>query len=325
MMLLTMAMQQLIYGERCIQALAITEGGFPYDQCMNVGLQIGVPDDMIRQWQEVRIQRRMGAYTTEDIAHFKKKVGDFWIIRGSSGEEILTNVLKAVATKACSIIGIDSLQGLQPSVDADKEMDENEKRAAHAAMIGRFFKKYIPLTTGLNGVNETTLIATQQVRSNAEKATAPAHIQKYLKDWAVQGSYAAKHFKLIDLVMHDGSLVKKGEGESRETLGKTIKWYTEKGKAGTHDNIHGETTYRYDVRRGIDLAQTVMDTAMARGVLRQVGKSYTLIRPETGEILNDYSAPSLKAFKKCLEMDFSFEKAVRLEILASAGIQCLYQ
>ena len=40
LMLLTMAMQQMIYGDRCIEALAITEGGFPYDVCMNVGLQI---------------------------------------------------------------------------------------------------------------------------------------------------------------------------------------------------------------------------------------------------------------------------------------------
>lgn len=332
LMLETMAMQQRIYGDRCVQAMAVTEGGFPYDQCMRVGLRINVPDEMIRQWQQVRVQRGMAPYTVQDLAYFKQQVGDFRIIRGSTGEEVLTVLLQVIATRACSVVCVDSLQGLRPMADASKEMDEASKRAAHATMLTEFFKRYIPLTTGLSGVNETTVLMTQQVRSNSAKAEASANIQKYLKDWAIAGSYAARHYKLVDLIVWDGERKKVDiPGQGSTVVGKTLKWETEKGKAGTHDNISGEVQYRYMLNNGtpfppgVDFLGTVMDSAQQRGVLRKVGNKYTLVRPDTNEVLEDYAAPSLKAFKRCMELDEEFEMAVRLEVLAAAGVQCLYQ
>lgn len=326
LMMQTMAMQQRIYKEQCILAMGISEGGFPYDQAMRVGLHVPVPDEMILQWQQWRTQRSFPPYTVEDIARFKQQVGDFRIIRGSTGEETLTAILKVIATRACSVVCVDSLQGLQPTVDAGKDLTDVEKQAAHATMIGRFFKKYIPLTTGISGVNETTLLMTQQVRANRAKSEAQSHIQKYLKDWAVGGSYAARHFKLVDIILYDGRLIKKSDQETgRETVGKVLNWEFEKGKAGTHDNIHGEVQYRYDIPQGVDFTGTVMDSGMQRGVIRKLGNCVTLVRPEDGKVLEDYSAPSLKAFRRCMEVDFDFELAVRLEILAAAGIQCLYR
>lgn len=332
LMMQTMAMQQKIHGATCVQAMGISEGGFPYDQAIRVGLRIAVPDEMILQWQSWREQRGMPGYSTPDIAYFKEQVGDFRILRGSTGEELLTALLKVIATRACSVVCVDSLQGLQPSVDAMKNMTDAEKQAAHATMIGRFFKKYIPLTTGISGVNETTLLMTQQVRANRAKSEASSNIQKYLKDWAVTGSRAAMHFKLVDLLLYDGKLLKKGDQETgKETIGKVLKWEFEKGKAGTHDNLTGEVQYRYknndgtDFPPGVDFTGTVMDSGMQRGVIRKVGKHITLVRPETNQVLDDYSAPSQKAFRRCMDEDFDFELSVRLEILAAAGVQCLYR
>jgi hypothetical protein len=289
-------------------------------------MRIAVPDDMIRQWQDVRVQRGLGAYATADIMRFKEQVGDFRIIRGATGEEVLSVLLRVITTKSCSVVCCDSLQGLQPTVDAGKEMTEAEKQAAHATMIGRFFKKYIPLTTGIAGVNETTLLMTQQVRSNRAKAEAKANIQKYLKDWAISGSHAAKHFKLVDLLLWDGAKEKKDHPNGGKYVSsKALHWETEKGKAGTHDNITGEVKYSYEIQQGVDFTGTVMDSAMRRGVLRKIGSKYTLVRPDTEEILHDYSAPSLKKFRECMDIDFEFELAVRREVLAAAGVQCLYQ
>jgi hypothetical protein len=293
---------------------------------MRVGLRISVPDQMIEQWQKVRVQRGLVPYTAEDIHRFKDQVGDFRIIRGVTGEQILTVVLDVIRTRACSIVCLDSIQGLQPVADASKDMDEQMKQAAHATMMSEFFKRYVPITTGLSGVNETTLLMTQQVRSNRAKSSAPSFMQAALKDWAIAGGYSARHFKLVDLIVYDGAL-KKHEvaGEGKQVIGKTTKWETEKGKAGTHDNIHGEVQYSYLLPQGVDFIGTVMDSAMQRGVLRKVGNQYTLVRPDTNEALMDFAASSLKKFRECMELDFAFELAVRQEVLASAGIQCLYR
>jgi len=321
LLLRTIAMQQLIHQNNFTGALAITEGGFPYDQAMKVGCRIAVPDQMILQWQQIRTDRGFPPYRPEDIAYFKQQVGDLRVIRGSHGEEILTVLLEVVRSHACSLVGVDSIQGLQPSADAGKELLDNDKMAAHATMIGRFFKKYIPLTTGLGGVNETTLLFTQQVRSNKAKSEASANIQKYLKDWAVGGAYSTKHYKLIDLVLHEGARDKK-EGEY---VSKMVHWETEKGKAGTHDNLVGSIKYHYSLEPGVDFTGTVVDSALQRGLLRKVGSKYMLIRPETGEVLDDYTTPSLKAFKRSMELDFDFEMGVRRELLAAAGVSCLYR
>lgn len=332
LMMQTMAMQQRIYGNRCLLAMGISEGGFPFDQARRVGLRVSVPDEMIFQWQQWREQRGFPSFTTADIYELKSQTGDFRVIRGSTGEETLTALLKVVATRACSVVCMDSLQGLQPSVDAEKNMTEAEKQAAHATMIGRFLKKYIPLTTGIDGLNKTTLLMTQQVRANRAKAEANSNIQKYLKDWSISGSYAARHFKLVDLILYDGSVDKREvPGRGKIAIAKTMKWEFEKGKAGARDNQVGEVQYRYmlndgtDFPQGVDFTGTVVDSGLQRGVIRKVGNRVSLVRPEDGKVLEDYSAPSQKAFRRCMDEDFDFELAVRLEILAAAGIQCLYR
>ena len=227
---------------------------------------------------------------------------------------------------------MDSLQGLVPEANAAKDLDENDKMAAHATMLGKFFRKYIPLTTGLNGVNETTLLMTQQVRSNSKKAEAPAHIAKYLKEYAIAGGWAAKHYKLVDLIVSAGATKKAARGgRSNVAIGKVFKWETEKGKAGTHDNISGEVQYSYEISAGVDFAQTVMEAGMRRGVIcedsadKRKKKRIVLVRPETKRIIEGYEAVSAGAFKKSIEVSHDFDMGVRMEILAAAGKQCLYR
>jgi RecA/RadA recombinase len=326
LLLVTMAMQQRIYGEHTVLGWAITEGPFPYDQAVMAGLRVKIPDPMITAWNEQLRQRGLTPYTDEQFAAFKYQPGDFRIIRGSTGEEILDTVLKVVATRACSCVGIDSIQGLNPAANADKDMGENDKRAAHATMMGQFFAKYVPLTTGISGVNETTLLMTQQVRANPAKATANPAIAKFLPDYAVSGSWSARHYKLIDLIVSSGSVKKlTRDGKTNVPVGKTMKWHTEKGKAGTHDNINGEVYFSYELSQGVDFAQTVMDVGMALKVICTDNKKIVLVRPETGQIRPEFTSVSVSAFKKAIEVSPDFDIAVRMEILAAAGKKCLYR
>lgn len=323
LVLKTMAYQQKIYGHACRLAYALTEGAFPFDVAARAGLQLSLPDEMLDQAQEWRRLRGLPFFTDQElISSFKTEVGKVYIIRGETGERVLKTMIDCVHTKAFSLIACDSLNGLQPSIDADKELTDNEKMAAHAAMVGKFLKKYVPLTTGLNGSNTTTVLFTQQVRANMERSNMNPAIQKYIKPWATAGAWASRHYKLIDLHVWSGSVIKKGA--PKVAVAKEFKWLIDKGKAGTHDNKNGEATFYYSLGGTDDIGELIT-SGIKRGVIALRGKQTVVRRPDTGEVLEDFTAPNQKVMRKMLENDFDYELALRREILTQAGIQCLYQ
>ena len=320
-----LAMQQKLYGQNFVGAYVIGEGTFPFDQAIKAGLVVPYPEVMIQQWQQARMERGLPLFSEDELMPYRQGIGRLEIIRGAYGEEMLDMVIRLVSTNVVSIIGIDSLNSLNPLANLDKSLEDNDKRAAHAMMMQRFFSMYIPYTRGLYGLNNTTLLMTQQVRANPQKATAPAHIQQYLKDWAISGGYAMKHYKLIDLILWDGEVKKKDvKGVGKVAFGKVMKWATEKGKAGTHDNITGEVLFRYDLPGNVDFQDTVIVAGQKRGVIQQVKNKVCIIRPDGTEV-TALQARNYANMKKMMEMDFEYELAVRREVLAAAGIQCLYR
>lgn len=328
LLLKTMAMQQKLYGHACRLLFVLTEGMFPFDQAINAGLKVKVPDEMLEQWQQWRALRGMPLYTPEELMAFKEEPGQVFIARANTGEEALQILLDAVHTNAFSVVACDSVNGLLPSVDAPKGMDKADMMAAHANMITKFFKKYMPITTGGTGTgqaNYTSLLFTQQVRANTERSNAPSYMQKGMKLWAIAGAYMARHGKLIDLIVWDGKLLKKGDkDEAKEVVGKMMKWGTEKGKAGTHDNKSGEVAFYYALG-GTDDTGELLASGIKRGVIQPLSRGVVVARPDTGEVLDEFKAPSQKAMRRMIEADFDFELALRREILTAAGIQCLYQ
>jgi RecA/RadA recombinase len=319
LLLKMMAMQQRLYGDACRMAFAVSERQFPYDVALAVGLRIPIPDVMIEQWNEVRRLRGMPPFTPEELLYLKQKVGDIYIIRGATGEQILQTILECVKTNAFSLIGCDSEQGLLPEVDSDKTLDEREMRAAHANMMGRFYKLYIPHTTGFGRVvpNQTTLIFTKQFRSNPDKSPATPYAPSAIP----AGSWTGKHYGLINLVLHDAKVLKRGEGESKEAYGKMIHWKTDKGSAGTFDNRVGEAAYYYALG-GTDDMGDLITAAIRYGVLR-IDKKVTMVQHGTGTVLS--TTNTQKAMRELLSTDVEHELAMRREVLAAAGYQCLYR
>jgi len=327
LVLKTMAYQQKLHGSSCRLAYAVTEGSFPFDQAINAGMKVKVPDDMIEQWQEWRRLRNIPLFTNEEIqAQFKQEVGEVYILRGYTGEELLQVIIEAVRTNGFSCVACDSIAGLAPAGDSAKVMDERDQMSAQALMMTKFFRKYSPITTGINGTNLTTLLFTQQVRANMERSNAPSNMQKYLKLWAITGAWSSKHFKLIDLIVWNGKTLRRGgeESEGKEAIGKMLKWEVEKGKAGTHDNKGGEAAFYYGLH-GTDDTGELIASGIRRGVIQPLSRGVVVVRPDTGEVLNDFKAPSQKALRRMIELDFDFELALRREVLTAANIQCLYR
>lgn len=327
LIMLYMVMHQRLYGPQSSLAFACVEGGFDFKRAINMGLKIAVPDEIIGQWDMERRQRGFPGYTKEEWMSFKQEVGEFVLIGGNTGEEILQTTLNAARAKLFGIIAVDSVSILLPEADADKDLDEANKRAANASLITDFVKHYTPMTSGLDGLNYTTLILSSQVRSNQERANANPAIQKYIKQWAATGAYAAKHGKLIDICVWPGEKLHQTVNKERVTVGKETKYEILKGKAGAHDNVQGDFQFYYDfvLPQGVDLLDTVITSGLRLGVIKERNGRIDVIRPETGEPSEIRDIPGFVNFKRMMQIDFDFELAVRREVLAAKRIMCLYR
>ena len=328
LILLYMKMHQLLYGEASSLAFACVEGGFDFKRALGMGLKVKVPDKTLDDWDQENIQRGLPAYTKEQRLFFKQQPGQFLIIGGETGEEVLQTTLNAIRQRLFGIVAVDSVSILLPDADADKDLDENNKRAANASLVTDFIRQYTPLTSGLDGLNHTTLIFSAQVRSNAAKSTAPPNIQKYLKDWVSTGAYAGKHGKLIDICVWSGAKIDKTIDGKKTIIGKQTKYELLKGKAGAHDNVTGEFPFYYPdyLPEGVDRIETLLAIGERTNVIRTDTKGYVSVhRPETGEATELKHIAGMSNFRRMLEIDIDTEEAVRKEVLAAYGVACLYR
>lgn len=319
-----MSMHQRLYGQKSCLAFAAGEGAFDYKRALSTGLVLPIPDAMIQEWNQERLNLGMPGYTEQDVLWFKRKVGEFTIFRGHTGEELMNVVLEAVKANIFGIIGVDSFSMLLPEADEEKDVGGIPKRAGNANLMTDFLKKYTPYTSGLHDRNETSLIGIMQVRANAAKADA-GHLAKYLKDWAVTGAYATRHGKLVDVTVWDGSPLKKTVQGQQVIYGKPFYWKIEKGKAGCHDNVQGETEFRYDIPHGHDDIWSLIVNGTRRGIFVEENKKIQIYHPITKEKTDLGGFASFPALGRVIAEDFEFELQMRLYVLAAAGVQCLYR
>lgn len=323
---LYMAQHQRIYGHDSRLALAHTEGQFDFWRAKRMGLQISVPKAVIEERRAIHAARGQPDLTKEFIEYLQFGIGDFVFIGGSSGEDTLDAIIAAVASDAFGIVGIDSLQGLIPQADADKEMDEREQRAAFATMITKFMKHYIPLTAGLSKPNFTSLVAISQVRSNPDKGTNP-----YAPDFVAQLARAMKHYHLIEITLTSGQQIRKSIRGEQVTIGKELKWKITKGKAGAHDHVSGSTSLTYpeysDTGAPIDTIGSIVIAGIRYGVIREDprnGKVFVVRQSERDREVVDTS-PSMQALQAMMRIDPDFEHTIRQEILLAANLDCRYR
>jgi RecA/RadA recombinase len=327
----TMAMHQRLYGAQSNIILALAEGGFDFSRALATGLVVSVPDEILSSWNQFRLLTNQPPMSEDEIRWYKRQIGGFMIVRGATGEETMHMVKEAVATNKYSIVGIDSISILLPEADEDKGVGETPKRAGNANLMTDFIRKYTPHTSGIFNNNPTTVIGIMQVRSNADKANAQPHIQKYLKDWAVTGAYAVRHGKLVDVTIWDGSLLRRTEHGMSKVYGKTLHWKIEKGKAGCHDNVSGETEFLYpdptrpESIKGHDDAWSVIIAGMARGVIFESKGKVDIYHPVTREKTDLGGFRTTTDLHKAIVEDFEFDLHLRYYVLLASGVQCLYR
>lgn len=322
-----MAMNQRLYGDSSILGYAAVEMAPDYWFMRKCGMQVAIPEEMIQREQAWRLERGLPKFTKEEMANFRKEVGKLVIIRGT-GEQITQSVLDCVDSKAFNIIGMDSITALSPAKEMDKEQDDNPKRAANAQLVTQFMNKYMPKTTGLDGLNETSLICTGQVRSNDAKATAAPFMQPYLKDWAPTGAYSARHTKLLDITIWSGANIRVKSGEEKgKIIGKEMVWKISKGKAGCHDNVEGYLEVPYADFQD-PLYRELLTTGIKYGAIAEKNQKILVLRKpieEKGDVGTLMEFPSAAKFQEMMKTDPETEYKVRREVMAWANIHCIYR
>lgn len=328
------AMQQRLLGDRCSIAMGLSEGPPDHWFMRKAGVRVAIPDSMIDEQNKYRKEQGLKPFTKEEIKELKSQTGHIEIIRHSSGEKLLQTIVDCVETKAFDIVSLDSVSALISENEAQKDLDENSQAQAIANALTRFFQHYLTNTTGFYGTNETSVLFTAQARSNKKKSEAAAHFAKYMKDWTTQGSWAARHGKLIDITVWSGGKekveVKLEKGldakahTTRVATGKEICWEIMKGKAGTHDGITGEVNFSYDILT--DDYRDMITSGMRAGCIFERDGKLSVVRKSTGEVHEGMDAlDGPEALCKLMREDFEVELFVRKEILAAAGIQCTYR
>jgi RecA/RadA recombinase len=337
----TMAMHQRIYGERSAIALAAVESPIDHFFMRKLGVIIAVPDSAIEERNDWRRQHGLPAFTKDEVKELKRQVGTFLDISGADMEDTLMIIQSLLEDdkfrhpdNQFGIIAVDSLNALIPKAWAQVDLDEEQRRGAHAIAIQRFFAQTYPVWTALDKPPlYTSLLFTQQVRANSAKGTAPKHIAQYLPDATpAMGSYAARHGKLIDIHLYTGGKVKeklseeerKGRTAKAEITQKVLGWEITKGKAGTHEGITGEVVFDFDQEDYIDLQRTILVSGMRHGVLQEKAGKFTFVDPATGldsEKIKDVPADELL---RQLKENPEFEIEMRLSVLRAAGVECRY-
>lgn len=305
------------------------------------GLQVAVPDETIDQLQAARKAHKMPQLTKAEIRELKTQVGEFDVLVGRKGPDILNSLMEAYESKVYGIIFVDSLTMLQSKEElARKDLNDALKRAAHASMITEWLHQFhAAQVTGIN--NYTVTIATSQVRSK-DKSKIPPALQKYVKDWDLAGAEALKHANLITLVLSDGQKIKKkkkgkefdplgddaegegGDSASAEQLGKYMNWEIRKGKGGTHDGICGKYPYLYDSPTDEDVDSVIL-AASRYGVLRvEEDNSLAIYHGATGELSN-MRFPDRQMLYTAMVSDYELELRIRYEVLAATRTTCVYR
>ena len=337
------AMNQKLYGKQSVVALAATEAAPDHFFMRKCGMQVRIPEVMISERVDEKKLRGEVPFTKEQLKAFREDdMGHVEIIRGATGEAILHGMLECFKSKTFDIIGLDSVSACLPAAEAMKDLDDNAKRAAAASLLTRFFQHYLNGTTGYGGTNPTTVIFTSQVRANPDKAK-PGPAAMWAPDYVAIGAWAAKHGKLIDILLkygkkereeiagdekkEDGSYVKKKQ------IGKRVQYEITKGKAGIHEGVTGEflfnfaTTHEQMIDPNFRLTEDqrmILVEAISCGTAQEANGFITVYDKALQPITGATKIAGMDRLCEMMRADFDLELRLRKAVLSAAGIECKY-
>lgn len=201
-----------------------------------------------------------------------------------SAEEIFDMALDMLKTGEVGLLIFDSIATLVPQQIAEESM-EKQQIGGVAKSLTRFANTAI----GLLRKYKATLIAINQVREN---------ISGYGDPLITPGGRSWKHacssrimFKRGDFFDEDGNKLQKKEAQS--PAGHIVEMYVLKTKTCRWDRKL--STYSLNYSKGVDVVADTVEVATHFGYIQNPAQgSFTVVDPDTGEIMKDENGKDIK-------------------------------
>lgn len=201
-----------------------------------------------------------------------------------SAEEIFDMALDMLKTGEVGLLIFDSIATLVPQQIAEESM-EKQQIGGVAKSLTRFANTAI----GLLRKYKATLIAINQVREN---------ISGYGDPLITPGGRSWKHacssrimFKRGDFFDEEGNKLQKKDAQS--PAGHIVEMYVLKTKTCKWDRKL--SYYSLNYTKGVDIVADTVDVATHFGYIQNPAQgSFTVVDPETGEIMKDHDGKDIK-------------------------------
>ena len=192
-----------------------------------------------------------------------------------TAEELLQMAYDFIDSDEVGLFVLDSIGALYSEQEASKQIGE-KTYCGISGPLTVFSRKVSRSLTR----NRGTLICINQIREEIDS--------QYIKK-KTPGGKAFKHFCSLRVEFRKGTYITaKGEPLSRaceEPAGNIVEVHLEKSKVFPMNRKEGSYTLKY--LSGIDIVTDLIDIAVMYGVISKGGAWYSLVDPETGEILTD--------------------------------------
>ena len=217
-----------------------------------------------------------------------KKIGvdvdNIWIVRPemNSAEEILQYVLDMYDTGEVGLIVLDSL----PYMVSQNLIDEELTKKAYAgisAPLTEFSRKVTPYLTKYNAI----FLGINQIRED---------MNSQYNAYSTPGGKMWKHACAVRLKFRKGDYLDENGASltrtSRNPQGNIVESFVEKTKAFKPDRKLVSYTLSY--QNGIEIEADLIDVAVEFGVISKAGAWFSVVDPETGELMTDENEEPLK-------------------------------
>lgn len=217
-----------------------------------------------------------------------KKIGvdvdNIWIVRPemNSAEEILQYVLDMYDTGEVGLIVLDSL----PYMVSQNLIDEELTKKAYAgisAPLTEFSRKVTPYLTKYNAI----FLGINQIRED---------MNSQYSAYSTPGGKMWKHACAVRLKFRKGDYLDENGASltrtARNPQGNIVESFVEKTKAFKPDRKLVSYTLSY--QNGIEIEADLIDVAVEFGVISKAGAWFSVVSPETGELMADENEEPLK-------------------------------
>lgn len=217
-----------------------------------------------------------------------KKIGvdvdNIWIVRPemNSAEEILQYVLDMYDTGEVGLIVLDSL----PYMVSQNLIDEELTKKAYAgisAPLTEFSRKVTPYLTKYNAI----FLGINQIRED---------MNSQYNAYSTPGGKMWKHACAVRLKFRKGDYLDENGASltrtARNPQGNIVESFVEKTKAFKPDRKLVSYTLSY--QNGIEIEADLIDVAVEFGVISKAGAWFSVVDPETGELMADENEEPLK-------------------------------